>query len=387
MKLRPTYATIDTGALVRNLNTLRAAIPPGVRTIAVVKANAYGHDVSLCVPALMGAGIDVFGVATIEEAETLRALAPRQRIVVLSPPPSHQLNDFVRLDVEPFISTYESALALASTAETLGRGVRVHLYVDTGMARDGVPVADALQLLLALRSVTGLSIVGLASHFATSDEPEVDWSYRQLQLFEGVVREATASGFTFDMIHLANSGGILNVAGSCFTAVRPGLALYGYHPTPERQGSSGLVPVLGLSTTVSNVTHYPADTPVSYGRRWTTRQPTRIATLPIGYADGLMRCLSNNVDVLVGGRRRPVVGTICMDEVMVDLDDDQTVSVGSHVVIIGTDKESHIDAWELARRAGTIPYEICTNLSARVPRVGVPQHPDASGIRTGKHTS
>jgi alanine racemase len=210
--------------------------------------------------------------------------------------------------------------------------------------------------------------VGLSSHFATSDEPEDSFTAGQMATFEAVLRAALDAGFTFRDIHIANSGGILNFPASHHNMVRPGLALYGYHPTPDRQKSSGLVPVMSLRTVIGNITRMPAGVSISYGRRYFTSADTFIATLPIGYADGLMRILTNKVSVLIGGRRYPVVGTICMDEVMVDLGNDPPVRVGDEAFLIGNSGGLAIDAWELAAQAGTIPYEICTNVSRRVPR-------------------
>lgn len=384
MTTRPTRALVDTGALRHNLEVIRRKVGSTVRIIGVVKANCYGHDTSICIPALRSAGVELFAVATIEEGATLRRLGLEERIIVMAPPLEGQYDAFAALDVEPFVSNRHMAERLAATAGAAGRTIACHLFVDTGMGRDGVPAGEALHLLETIGELPGLRTVGLASHFSTSDELDSDWSHRQRALFEGVLREAQDAGHRFDLVHLANSGGVFNVPDSHFTAVRPGLSLYGFHPTHALHNESDLRPVLSLRTVIANITRFPAGMPISYGRRWWTERETYIATLPIGYGDGLFRILTNHMDVIVGGRRRPQVGTVCMDEVMIDIGPEPDCAIGDEVILLGRAGNESIDAWEMAERAGTIPYEICTNLSARVPRVSVPHDPDASGFETSE---
>jgi len=227
-------------------------------------------------------------------------------------------------------------------------------------------IVESLRYMSALEAV---EIIGFSSHFACSDEPDNPFNRQQITDFDAALRCALDAGFNFADIHLANSGGILNFPDSHYSLVRPGLALYGYHPTLQRQQESALQPVMTLHTVVSNVWQMPAHRSISYGRRFYTATDTVIASIPIGYADGLMRVLTNRLDVLIAGRRYPVVGTICMDEVMVELGNGTDIGVGDEVVIIGHQQGKSIDAWELATAAGTIPYEICTNISVRVPRI------------------
>lgn len=382
MNPRPTRALIDTRALRANLGVIQRQVGAGVAIIGVVKANCYGHDASICIPVLREGGIEIFAVATVEEAATLRSMGVDERIIVMAPPLDGQYDAFVALDAEPFVSNGHTAQRLSAAATSAGRTLACHLFVDTGMGRDGVPPADALRLLDSIRQLQGVRTVGFASHFATSDEVDNDWSHHQLRLFEAILREAQHAGHAFDLVHIANSGGVFNLPQSHFTAVRPGLSLYGFHPTQALHAASELRPVLGLRTVIGNITRFPAGAPISYGRRWWTERDTYIATLPIGYADGLFRNLTNRMSVLVGSKRRPQVGTVCMDEVMIDLGPDLDVAIGDEVIILGASGTEQIDAWELSELAGTIPYEVCTNLSARVPRVPVPHDPYASGVET-----
>lgn len=367
--IRPTRAIIDRTALRDNLRLIRDRLSPKTRIMAVVKANCYGHDVSICVPELLAAGADMLAVATIEEARQIRELGVSERIVVLAPPLDGQYAEFAARDAEAFISNARAAEHLAAAAAAAGRTLRAHLFVDTGMRRDGVPVTEAVETLRRCAAMPELKITGFASHFATSEEADTSFAREQLAAFEIGLRGAMDAGFTFQDIHIANSGGIFNLPTSHHTLVRPGLSLYGYHPSPEQHAASGLRPVMGLRSVVANLTRVGPGLPVSYGRRYHTPRETTIATLPIGYGDGLMRRLTNRLQVLINGRRFPVVGTICMDEVMVDLGDAAGIRIGDDAVLLGISGAERIDAWEMAMLAETIPYEICTNLSARVPRV------------------
>ena len=369
--IRPTHAAIDGEAIRSNIRLIRSIIPPGTKVMGIVKANCYGHHGHLCIPEMLAEGIDVFGVATIEEAAALRALGVRCRIAVLPPPLEGQYAMFPETGAEATISNIRMAEELDRAAAAAGVRLRVHLHLDTGMGRNGVPPADVLDLIERVQRLPALDLVGFASHLATSDEPGDGFAHRQIEIFDTTLRLALAAGHRFEEIHLANSGGIFNFPDSHYTMVRPGLALYGHHPTAELQRGSGLRAALVWRTVIGNITRMPAGSSISYSRRYYTRSETLIATLPIGYADGLMRSLTNRLDVLIGGRRYPVVGTICMDEVMVDLGSTSDIEVGDEVVLIGSSGEERIDGWEMASRAGTIPYEICTNISARVPRVAM----------------
>lgn len=367
--IRPTHASISREALRNNLQVIRRSLAPGTRIMAVTKANCYAHDAAICIPELVAAGADMFGVATVEEAIALRELGVEKRIAVLPPPLEGQYHLYPEHDLDGVISNPRIADGLAGAAAAAGRRLRVHMFLDTGMGRNGARPDDALETLRYISKRDALELVGFSSHFATSDETENPFTLEQMKVFEDLLRQALDAGFTFRDIHIANSGGILNFPASHHSMVRPGLALYGYHPTPERQDGSGLIPVMSIRTIVGNVTRMPAEISISYGRRYYTSAETFIATLPIGYADGLMRILSNNMDVLINGRRYPLVGTICMDEVMIDLGPETDVRAGDEVYLIGRSGPHRIDAWELATKAMTIPYEICTNVSRRVPRV------------------
>jgi alanine racemase len=369
MMIRPTHAIIDLDALRNNLGVIRSHLSPQTEIMAVVKADCYGHSAALCVPELLAQGIRRFAVATVEEGGALRALGLRERITVLAPPLDGQYQELAEHDLEPFISSVGMARELHNVALSSGRRLRAHLFVDTGLARNGMAPHDAVESLRIISALDGVDLIGLCSHFACSDEPDNPFNHEQIEKFSDVVHATKDAGFTFQDVHLSNSGGILHFPEAGHTLVRPGLALYGYHPAQNRQKQSGLRPVMSLHTAIANIWPMSAGRSISYGRRYFTTSETRIASLPIGYADGVMRVLTNRLEVLVGGRRVPTVGTICMDEVMVDLGNDDGITIGEDVIIIGRQGDLEIDAWEVAEAAGTIPYEICTSISARVPRI------------------
>jgi alanine racemase len=369
--IRPTHACVDRDALRSNIRAIGRRLRPGTRTMAVVKANCYGHGIEHCLPTMLEEGIDTFGVATVEEGNHLRTFGLTERIVVLPPPLEGQYAEYVRLDLEALVSDARTAGELSRVAEAAGRRLRLHLHVDTGMTRNGADPAEALELARNVMALPAVELVGVASHFATSDETDRSYALRQHQRFESMLAQLRDAGVRLTDIHLANSGGVLGFPDAQYTMVRPGLALYGYDPMQSRQGESELTPVLSLRTIVGGVKRIASGVPVSYGRSWSASTSTMIATLPIGYADGLMRALSNRLDVLIDGRRYRSVGRISMDETMVDLGPSTTVRPGDPVVIIGRSARESIDAWDLAAAAGTIPYEICTNISSRVPRRGV----------------
>ena len=379
--IRPTQAHISRSALAANIALLRSRIPRATRILGVVKADCYGHGVPLCLPTMIDAGIEIFGVATVNEAQDLRDLGFAGRILLLTTPFELERLDIARLDLETLVSDATTALWLSATAGATGRTLRIHLYADTGMTRNGVAPEEAPDLAAYVGRLDGLHMQGIASHLATSEEPDSSFARLQIDRFDAMVCRLGETGHAFEDVHIANSGGILNFPESHYTMVRPGISLYGYHPNPDMQSGSGLEPVLSLRTVLSSIRSVPADTPISYGCRYRTAEPTLIATLPIGYGDGLLRGLGGKMEVLIGGERFAVAGTICMDEIMVDLGPRAQASVGEEAIIIGRSGGEEITAWDLAVPIGSIPYEITTSLAPRVPRVAVQEETDGPPLR------
>jgi alanine racemase len=369
--MRVTRAEIDLRALRFNYEGVRKRVGPGVRIMGIVKANAYGHGIIEVSKALVRFGIDYLGVGFAEEGIALRRAGIECPILVLGGVLGRQISDFLRHRLDITVSSLEIARQIDAEARRSAAGAvaDVHLKIDTGMERIGVRSENAVRFIGDVAGLPGIRLKGLYSHFATADEADKSFAYEQLKRFDAVIAASERAGHRIPYIHIANSGAILDMPGSFHTMVRPGIMLYGVYPSPEAGRSIPLRPVLSLRSNVVFIKEVAAGTSVSYGRRYTTAGPTRIATVPVGYGDGYPRRLGNASKVLIGGRAYPVVGTICMDMLMVDVGTDAAMHVGDDVTLIGSDAGGAIGVWELSEAVGTIPYEILTGIAARVPRI------------------
>ncbi len=374
MPIRPTRAEIDLGALTRNHATLRAAAP-GVDVLAVVKADAYGHGAVPVSRALEAAGVRFLGVALVEEGLALREAGLQSDILVLGGAYEGGWELLLEHRMIPVVFRPEHLAALEAAARARGTTARAHLKVDTGMGRLGVLPADVPAFLEAARACRRVELQGLCSHFANADLADAALTGLQVSRFRTALGQMRAAGFEPRWRHLSNSAGLLALPeardGVEMNLARPGLALYGLVPAPWLRPSRTLEPVLSWKTAVVHLKAVPAGTPVSYGSTWTAPRPSRIATLPVGYADGWSRLLSNRGAVLVRGRRAPIVGRVCMDLCMVDVTDVPGAEVGDEVVLLGTQGAETQDAHQLAALQGTIAYDVLCAIGARVPRVVV----------------
>jgi alanine racemase len=363
---RPTFAAIDAAALRANFALLRALVPPSVAILAVVKADGYGHSAQLVGPILEAAGADWLGVATVEEGVELRTAGVRAPILVLT--------GAARSDVPGLIEQRLSVAVLhRGMVEDLAAGLgtqrlSVHVKIDTGMGRIGVLPTEVPALIAALQQTGNFDVEGIFSHFANADSVERDYSDYQLKVFRQTLEAVTAAGIRPRWIHIANSAAAASRPDAHFSLVRPGLALYGIPPAPSPAWRD-LQPAMRVVTRILQIKTVPSEFPVSYGQTFVTRRPSVIAVLPIGYADGYSRALSNRAAVLIRGQRAPVVGAVCMDLTMVDVTDVAGVQVGDEVVIWGRQNGGQIGVAELADWQGSIPYEVLTRLGKRVPRV------------------
>ena len=337
-------ATIDLGAIERNA----AKLPHPL--CAVVKADGYGHGAPHVARAALDGGAEWLAVATAPEAAELRAHGFEIPVLVMGALSSEELQTAIvaRADV------------VAWTEELAAAAPRVHVKLDTGMGRLGTKDRDR-----ALRLAAGTNVVGLMTHFATADEPAEDLFGEQLETFRRFVEDVGRGDL---VVHAANSAAALRDPGSHFGLVRCGIAIYGLDPFHDDPDAHGLEPALSLRSWVAAVRRFEAGDSAGYGRRWTATEPTWVATVPIGYGDGWRRALGNGCDVLVRGRRHPLVGTVSMDNVTVGLGSDTDVEVGDPVVLIGRQGDERILAEEVARRLDTITYEVTCGLSARVKR-------------------
>ncbi len=367
--MRPTHIEVDLSKIGHNLLQVRTLTAPGVKVMGVVKANAYGHGIVDVARYLESKQIDILGVAFVQEAVTLRDAGITKPILVFYGAMEDDFPLFVKHNLELTVASYEDASSLNDFLKAHNSKVKVHLKTDTGMGRIGVQYNSAAVLAERIARLPNIELTGVYSHLATSEGDDPEYVGLQLERFHSVIENLKKKGIEIEDIHIANSGGIMHYPESHFTMVRPGIMLYGYPPGDKVPGSNTLRPPLSLRSKVGFVKDVGPDVSISYGRKFTTSQHTRIGTIPIGYADGYNRLLTNTSEVLIRGRRYPVVGTVCMDQIMVDLGNNSEVTAGDNVTLIGKDGNDAITAWELARHTGTIPYEILTSLSTRVPRI------------------
>jgi alanine racemase len=368
---------IDLSALVHNLALVRAQAH-GAKIMATVKANAYGHGLVECAAALQVAGVDAFGVALPEEGIALRRAGITAPILVYGGLWQEQLSDYLDYDLQITAPSVEKLQAIdAAVAARHQKGqpapakAGVHIKIDTGLGRIGVQHDRLPRFVDGLLSCQHLDIVGVYSHLATAEDTDTSFAELQITRFRAALDYLQSRGITWQYAHIANSAAILNLPSSyChpFNMVRPGLALYGVAPSRALENVLPLRPVMTLSSRVVYFKTLPRGAGISYGQTWHTPHETRIATLPLGYGDGLLRALSNRGAVLIRGQRAPMVGNICMDQLMVDLGPDGTAYNGDEAIFIGTQGGQRISVLDLAEAAQTTPHEILTSLNLRVLR-------------------
>lgn len=336
--------------------------------MAVVKANAYGHGLVEVAKFAEREHADYLGVAIPEEGARLREAGVQRPIHVFTLPSKEQAQLFPRYNLEATICSLTEARWLNSAAQQAGRNIAVHIKVETGMNRLGVKVDDLPSFLLSVRSLRRLEIKGVYSHFATSEEKDKRFARKQLGEFHRALEILQQAKVSPELIHTANSGAILDLPESYFSMVRAGMMMYGYYPSRETSESVKLKPAMTLKSKVSLVKSVDAGESVGYGRGFVAKRRTKIATVPLGYADGFTRLLSGKACALIHGKKFLLAGSIAMDQLMVDVGKDD-VGVGDEVVFIGSQGSRSITAWEIADSLGTVAYEVCCSVSARVPRV------------------
>lgn len=363
---RPTVAVIDAEAVRANFAAVRAAVAAPGAILAVVKADAYGHSAPLIAPILETAGADWFGVATVEEGVDLRRAGVRKPILVLTGATRGDVAGLREYKLSVAILHRDMARDLAAGLD--GHRLGVHIKVDTGMGRIGVLPAELPALVDALRTSGRFTIDGVFSHFANADRVDREFSDYQLQLLHNAIDVLRAAGEQPRWTHIANSAAVLTRPDAHCSMVRPGIVLYGVPPAPAIN-PPGLRPAMRLVTRIVQLKTVPSEFPVSYGQTFVTRRPSVIAVLPIGYADGYSRALSNRAAVLIRGQRAPVVGAVCMDLTMIDVTDISGVQLGDEVVMWGRQNGAEITVAEVAEWQGSVSYEVLTRLGKRVPRV------------------
>lgn len=364
---RPTWAEVDLGNLAYNFNQIKKMVSQGVKIMACVKADAYGHGLVPVSERLAACGVDYFGVASIDEGINLREAGITTPILVLGLILKKDIKPLFRHKLAITVCDKELVFALDKEARALGKPVKVHVKVDTGMGRIGVFSGEAVEFIKAIRRLKSVNIEGIFTHFAFADSKK-EFTLHQISLFKRIISGLEGAGIRIPLVHAANSMGVIDYAKSHFNMVRPGLVIYGLYP--KKGLKIKLKPALSLKTRVIYSKRVPAGYGISYGHIYVAKKNATILTLPIGYGDGYPRNLSNLASVLIKGRRFKISGRVCMDQMMVDCADAQ-VKTGEEVVLIGSQGKESITAEELAGFSRTIPYEIVCGLGSRIPRVYV----------------
>lgn len=362
-------AYVDLGVIRENYRTLKAKLTSGVGLLCVVKADAYGHgavEISRCLESL---GVNYLGVANIDEAVELRLHGISSPILVMGGVmPWDEISGVLKYNLTPVVYDEISLSRILAAAKNFERPLSIHLKFDTGMGRLGFMAQDAWHVFQAVRDVTNVHIEGIMSHFASSEVRD-DFGLSQIRSFRGVIDVFKDGGVVSPIIHMANSGGIVNYPEAHFSMVRAGISLYGSHASPDIMHHLPTKQAMKFASRIALIRELPSGYGLSYGRTFVTAKRTKVAYIPVGYADGYARVLSNKGSVLVGDGRYSVIGRVCMDWILVDVTGHDEIAVNDEVILLGHSATDAITAEEIAELTGTIPYEIFCNVSKRVPRV------------------
>jgi alanine racemase len=367
-KIRPTWVEIDLDAISHNIRQVQARLSKKTEIMAIVKADAYGHGVLEVVNRAQAEGVNWLGVATVEEGIKLRQAGVKLPILILGTVLGEQLPQIVEHDLIPPVYTYETARKISQLAEQKDKKeIKVHIKIDTGMGRIGIRPPAAVEMIKKIAALPQVNISGIFTHFAVADEDE-NYTRNQLTQYRQLLAQLEEEGIKIPLKHAANSAAIINYPEAYYDLVRMGLILYGCYPAPSLKEKIDLQPALSWKAKIVNVKQVPPGTSISYGCTYTTARKRKIATLPVGYHDGYPRGLSNKAEVLVKGKRCPIVGRVCMDQFMIDITG-VAVDRGDVVTLIGREGNDEISAMELADKQGTINYEIISRVGKRVPRL------------------
>jgi len=366
---RPTICVIDHRALRWNFKQIRGLVGARVKILSMVKADGYGHGAVAVAKTLAGAGSDAFGVATVEEGIELRRARIMQPILVLAGVYLEQLEQFLKNRLTPVIHEVVTLKLLDKRLQRLKTTLPVEIEMDTGMGRIGFPTDATDAWLPVLAKLEAVKLHGVFSHFSDAESANQRYSRKQLKSFRQVLDRLAAAKITHRASHMAKSAALITEPTAHFSMVRPGLILYGMYPALKLKKQIELKPVLSWQTRIIQLKRVPAGTSIGYGRTFVTKRNSLIATLPVGYADGYRRLFSNHAQVLVRGKRAPVVGRVSMDLTTIDVTDIRNIHQGDEVVLLGAQGGAEIGADEIAGWANTISYEIFTSIGARVPRI------------------
>jgi alanine racemase len=365
----PTWAEVDLDRLGRNIAAIQAAIGPGCKILLVVKADAYGHGSTEISRAALEAGVSMLGVATLHEGIELRSAGLTAPIVILSPSLRSEVDEIIEHHLTPCVSSLEFAELLSRRCVAHEVLSRIHVEVDTGMGRTGVSDGDAFEFLQRVVAMPNLKLEGVFTHFPDADSGNTYFAEEQLRRFHEILDALAKKKIEVPIRHASNSAGILSLAQARLDMVRPGILAYGFYPSPRVPRAIPVEGVMSFKSRVVQLRSVPSGRFISYSRTYQTKRTTRVGVLPVGYGHGLPWLLSNRGEVLVRGRRAPVIGRVTMDLTMVDLTEIPDVAVGDEAVLFGEQAGASITLEEVAERAETIPYEILCSMGKRVVRV------------------
>ena len=368
--LRPAWAEIDLDAIAYNTRNIKKLIGDK-DLIAVVKANCYGHGVIDIIPTLLENGVSRFAVAMISEALEIRDNKITAPVMILGFTPLYLGEELINNNIEQTVYDLDYAKELSKIALTLNKKAKIHIAIDTGMGRIGfLPNEKSIDNITEICSLEGIEVIGIFTHFSTSDEKDKEYSHEQFTKMLSVMDTLKKRGIDIPLKHVANSGAIIDLPDTYLDAVRAGIILYGYYPSDEiDKNNLALKPALTLKATITNVKTLEKDMYVSYGRTFKTSNETIVATIPVGYADGYLRKLAENGKVIIKGEFAPIIGRICMDQFMIDVTNIPDVKIGDEVILLGEKNNLKYNADDIAEKLGTINYEVTCMLKSRLPRV------------------
>lgn len=368
--IRPVWLEVDLDAIAHNVRIIKQVVGKNTQIIAVVKANAYGHGAVEVSETLLENGVTMLGVGVIEEGIVLREAGIKAPILICGLTMNDQIEPLVMYNLTATVCQLKTIQILSRIASKNKKRARVHIKIDTGMGRLGIPTTDTLNFVKKISQMKNIEIEGIFTHFAATNEEDGNYTRRQFEKYEKALLELERERINIPLKHVANSAAILNSPSFHLNAVRPGIIIYGLFPWPETKRTVQLKPAAEFKTKIVFLKEVPAGKSIGYGRTYTTTKPTRIATLPVGYADGYSWLLSNNGEVLVRGERAPIIGKICMDLCMIDVTHIGGVQIGDEVVLWGKQGSRMVSVQEIAQRTGNIVYEvICMVDKERVPKV------------------
>ena len=368
--LRPVWAEVNINAIRHNIRQIKGIIKNGTKIIAVIKADAYGHGAVEIARTLISENVDYFAVAILDEAIELRKNGILKPILILGYTPVEDLKYVVEYDITQTVFNYKYAEMLSKEAVLQNKRAKVHVKIDTGMGRIGYTDFDlAFHDTVKMSKLKNVDVEGIFTHFSTADEVDKAYTIKQYNRFADVIKNIE-SKVKIPLKHASNSAAILDLPDMTLNAVRPGIILYGHYPS-ESVKNIGIVPSMSLIGKIIYVKDVDAGTPISYGRKFVTQQRSKIATVPIGYADGYTRLLSGKARVIINNQYAPVVGNICMDQLMIDVTGIDNVKEGDEVIFFGKSRDLNLtlSVEELAEKLGTINYEILCTLGRRIPRI------------------